>query len=75
MTTADGCLYHPLASGLPDVPCYPLAATMPFGLAGMSAAAAVGAAQGLRLPGQSALGAVLLVSNLNEQVRQVVDFS
>ncbi len=35
---------------------------------GLPTAAAVGAA-GMRLPGQPQTGAVLLVSNLNEQVR------
>ena len=43
-------------------------ASVPFGLAGLPGAAAVGAA-GMRLPGQPQTGTVLLVSNLNEQVR------
>ena len=43
-----------------------IAAAVPF--VGLPSAHAVGAA-GLRLPGQPQTGAVLLVSNLNEQVR------
>ncbi|ELU04990.1 hypothetical protein CAPTEDRAFT_200421 [Capitella teleta] len=44
-------------------------AAVPFSLAGLNAAAGLNAmnAAGLRLPGQPQTGAVLLVSNLNEQ--------
>ena len=67
--TAIGDLYCQQAQMIKCLLVVPVTAAVPF--VGLPGAHAVGAA-GLRLPGQPQTGAVLLVSNLNEQVRNRV---
>ena len=70
--TACGDLYCQQAQMIKCLLVVPVTAAVPF--VGLPGAHAVGAA-GLRLPGQPQTGAVLLVSNLNEQVRNRVAIS
>ena len=71
LATAHGDLYHQLLQMIECFLVFRVTAAVPFVGLPSAHAHAVGAA-GLRLPGQPQTGAVLLVSNLNEQVRNRV---